>query len=167
MPYILTLLVSLSRLVPLPYGVAPVGGFALYAGSSLSLPRAIGLTMVPVLAGFVFVGAFNPIVMAAVALGFALSTLAGRWFLAKRRTLVRGGAAVVTGALTFYFISNAGVWLAGYYPFTAAGLADSLIMGLPFLRIAIVADAFYLMLMFGIDLLGRRYAPHLFPALAR
>lgn len=151
MSTVLLIVVTLSRLVAMPFGVSPVGAFALFTGANLTLARAIVYTVLPVLAGFLITGGFHPIVMAAVVVGFALSTLAGRYFLGDQRTLVRGGSAVVVGALTFFLISNGGVWLAGFYPPTLAGLATCLWLGLPFLGIACAVDACYTALMFGVN----------------
>ena len=74
--------------------------------------------------------------------GFALIALASG--LIRRRPVVAGIYGLAS-ALWFYFYTNFGVWLiGGLYPHTLAGLLQSYIMGLPFLRLHAVTSVLFL-----------------------
>lgn len=69
-------LATVVHLLPHPFGVSPVGAVALYAGAyggkwSSWLVPLVPLTIAALLTGF-----YDPVVMAFVFAGFALSTLA-------------------------------------------------------------------------------------------
>ena len=151
-------LATLIHLLPHPFGVSSVGATALYAGANGS--RFFWATpLIPLtLAALVF-GFYEPLVMIFVFAGFMLSSFAGRWFLGKRRNYARFGGAVGAGAFIFYGISNFGIWLAGFYPLTTAGLVACYVNGLPFLGQSILADAAFCFVLFGAhSVLERRQA---------
>ena len=158
MKKILLVLATLVHLLPHPFGVTPIGALALYAGACGDRRRSWLIPLLPVALGAAIVGLFDPIVMIFVFAGFALSTQAGRWLLARDRSLSRYAAAIVAGASIFFLLSNFSVWLAGFYPPTAAGLAECLANGLPFLFRALAADAAYCCLLFGAHELIERSA---------
>ena len=70
--------------------------------------------------------------------------------LSGKRNIRRYGFAVVAAALIFYLVSNFSMWLVGMYPPTAAGLVQCYVNGLPYLGTAIVANAFYSLVLFGL-----------------
>ena len=140
---------TMAHLIPHPFGVSSVGATALYAGAHGG--RFFWATpLIPLTAGAILLGFYDPLVMAFVFGGFMLSTLAGRWLLRRRRSYGRYAAAIATGAVIFYVVSNFAIWLVGYYPPTAAGLAQCYLNGLPFLGQAMVADAAYCFVLFGL-----------------
>ena len=143
-------LATLAYLLPHPFGATSLGALALYSGALGRSGSSWGTPFIPLTLGLVVTGLFEPIVMVFVFAGYALSTLAGRWFLRENRTPSRWGAAIGCGAAIFYLVSNFSMWLAGFYPQTAAGLLACYIAGLPYLGIALVADSIYATLLFGI-----------------
>ncbi len=62
----------------------------------------------------------------------------------------------VPSSLFFYLWTNFGVWYQGWYPPTLAGLLDSYIMGLPFLKFNLVGNLIFVPLGFGLIALARR-----------
>jgi len=143
-------LVTVLHLVPHPFGVSPVGASALYAGAYGGKSTSWMVPLLPLfIAGLIF-GFYDPVVMAFVFGGFALSTLAGRWFLRGERKLTHFGGAVVVGATIFFLLSNFSNWLVGYYPPTPGGLLQCYINGLPYLGQAMLADAAYCFVLFGL-----------------
>lgn len=56
----------------------------------------------------------------------------------------------VPSSLFFYLWTNFGVWYQGWYPPTLAGLLDSYIMGLPFLKFNLVGNLIFVSLGFGL-----------------
>ena len=85
---------------------------------------------------------------------FAVSGLIGLWLGKHLKPGLVVGASVLT-SLQFFIITNFGVWAAGtMYAPTAAGLAQSYIMGLPFLRWTLLGDLFYATAFFGCYAVG-------------
>jgi len=150
MKTLLLALATLAHLLPLPFGVSPVGATALYAGAFGNKRTSWLVPLLPLTLGLLVTGLYSPLVMAFVFAGFALSTLAGRWWLSRRRSLERYGVAVAVGAVIFFVVSNFAVWLAGYYPPTPAGLVACYLNGLPLLTKTLVADSAFCFALFGL-----------------
>ena len=145
--YALALILSVSlRLVSHPNNFTPVGAASIFAGRTLPLPAAIALTWLGMLLGNVglsrlhgypLVDAVTPFVFA----GFGLQVI-----LAHALRRVRGGAfaSVMGGGVTFFVLSNLGVFLTGgMYPHNALGLADCYAAALPFLRNQLIGDLLF------------------------
>lgn len=147
---IVIVIATILHLLPRPFGVSPVGALALYAGANGSIKTSWLIPLLPLSIAALWHGLYDAMVLAFVFLGFALATLAGRWFLVSDRTRLRFVGGVSTGAVIFYAVSNFGMWLAGYYPLTASGLADCYLRGLPYLGQAVLADGIYCFLLFGL-----------------
>jgi len=156
---LLVLLATAVHLLPMPFGVSPVGATALYAGTYG--PRR-GFWAVPLLMLFIgnaVFGFYEPLVMGFVYAGFALSAVIGRWLLSSKRSNARLSLAVILGALVFFVVSNFSVWLAGMYPPTLAGLAACYLNGLPYLGQAVVIDGLFACVIFAAhEALARRAA---------
>ena len=59
-------------------------------------------------------------------------------------------------SLFFYLWTNFGVWYQGWYPPTPAGLIDSYVMGLPFLKFNLVGNLIFVPLCFGLIAVARQ-----------
>ena len=147
---LLIVLATVIHLAPHPFGVSSIGATALYAGAYGSRRFSWAVPLIPLFIGSLVVGFYDVTVMAFVFGGFALSTFAGRWFLASERNFTRYGAAVAVGASIFFIVSNFAVWLVGMYPPTLAGLMQCYVNGLPYLGQAALADAAYCFVLFGL-----------------
>lgn len=143
-------LVTVLHLIPHPFGVSPVGATALYAGAYGAKRSSWAVPLLPLFAAALLFGFYEPVVMAFVFGGFALSTLAGRWLLRGKRSYKSFGGAVALGAIIFYIVSNFSNWLVGYYPPTMSGLIQCYVNGLPYLGQAVLADAAYCFVLFGL-----------------
>lgn len=161
---LLIVLVTVIHLAPHPFGVSSIGATALYAGAYGPKRYSWVIPMIPLTVAALLFGFYDVTVMAFVYGGFALSTFAGRWFLARKRNYWRYGAAVAVGASIFFLISNFAVWLVGMYPPTWAGLVQCYINGLPYLGQAAIADAAYCFVLFGLHALIERRQTALVPA---
>ncbi|MGI9261548.1 MAG: DUF6580 family putative transport protein [Woeseiaceae bacterium] len=149
MKIIVFALATVLHLVPRPFGVSPVGALSLYSGAFGSRRFFWALPFIPLtIAAFLF-GFYDPTVMVFVYAGFALATFAGNRFLSGRRGLADYAAAIGSGAVAFYLVSNIGNWLA-FYPRTPAALVECYVNGLPFLLQATIADAFFCYVLFGL-----------------
>ncbi|MEO0424952.1 MAG: DUF6580 family putative transport protein [Pseudomonadota bacterium] len=156
---------TLIHLLPHPFGMSPIGALALYSGAHGPKPLAWSVPLVPLTIAALITGFYDPRVMICVFGGFCLATFAGRWLLRKQRSFARYGAAVALGAMVFFLLSNFGMWLYGTYPPTLAGLLACYIAGLPFLLQALVADAAYSLVLFGLhEVLERGHEDEVVPA---
>jgi Family of unknown function (DUF6580) len=153
----LVILVALSRVIPHPWNITPIGALALFSGAYISKRLTCLLPIVALLIGDLLMGLYSPVVMFFVYIGFGFSSLIGRSVLYKKRSINRLGIAVLSAAIVFYLFSNFGVWLFAY-PQTIDGLILCYINGLPYLGKSLLGDAFYSMLLFGIF----EYCKHLF-----
>ncbi|MGC0772982.1 MAG: DUF6580 family putative transport protein [Candidatus Acidiferrum sp.] len=153
-------LAAALRIAPHPWNFAPVGAMALFSGAMVRSRRlAFLFPLLALFAGDVFVGFYK--LMPVVYASFLLSVAIGFW-LRKRRSVPRIGAATFFGAIQFFFITNFAVWATGLsYPRTGAGLLACYAAGVPFFWNTLAGDAFYATLFFGSFALAER----LFPAL--
>ena len=158
MTWVLILFAALCRALPHPFNVTPVGAIGLFAGANLPRRIAWAVPLVALLAGDLFLGFYDPVVMVSVYLGMALAAPIGRVLLKKekRKSLPRFVGAVAGASLTFFFVSNFGVWLAsghGGYPRTLAGLLECYAMGVPFFWRTLLGDGLYTVVLFGLQAL--------------
>ena len=148
------------RLVPHPPNFSPIDAMALFSGAYLGRR------------GIAFVAPLAALVLSDLVLGFyhgvatvyatvALIVVIG-WWLSSKRTPLRIGAAAIMSAVTFFVITNFGMWLfSGFYPVTYAGLVACYTAAIPFFQNTIAGDLFYSALLFG----GFALAQHLLPQL--
>lgn len=156
MTWVLILFAALCRALPHPFNVTPIGAIGLFAGAKLPGRIAWAVPLAALLAGDLLIGFYDPVVMAGVYLGMALSAVLGRALLREERSLPRFAGAVGGASITFFLVSNFGVWLAsghGGYPQTWAGLLTCYSMGLPFLWRTVLGDGLYAFVLFGLDAL--------------
>lgn len=137
---IFTAVAVIARILPHAPNVAPVAALALFAGVYLPKRWSLALPIVAMLLSDLVVGFYDWQVMGAVYLGFILTVVIG-W---QVRNKLNPGTTLlgsVGGSLTFYFLTNFAVWaFSGMYAMTGAGLINSYVMGLPFLRFSLVGD---------------------------
>src|SRR5690242_13698926 len=108
------------RLVPHPPNFSPIDAMALFSGAYLGR-RAIAFVapLAALLLSDVVLGFYHG--MATVYATGALIVVIG-WALSSRRSALRIGAAALASSVTFFVITNFGMWLfSGIYPVTAAG----------------------------------------------
>ena len=148
------------RLVPHPPNFSPIDAMALFSGAYLGRR------------GIAFVAPLAALVLSDLVLGFyhgvatvyatvALIVVIG-WWLSSARTPLRIGAAAIMSSVTFFVITNFGMWLfSGFYPVTYAGLVACYTAAIPFFQNTVAGDLFYAVLLFG----GFALAQHLLPQL--
>lgn len=158
MVYALVVLAALSRLVPHPANVAPLGALGLFAGATLSRRFGWLVPLGALLLSDAFLGFYNPLLMAFVYGGFAVGGLLGKWFLREKRTPQRLLACSLLNATAFFVLSNFGCWVIGMYPHTLSGLTQCYVMALPFFRNTLLGDLFYTVALFGLYALAQRIA---------
>lgn len=148
------------RIAPHPWNFTPVGAMALFSGAIIKDRRfAIAFPLLALFAGDLFVGFYNPGVMAMVYASFLLSVLIGRR-LQGRRTALRIAGATLLGSIQFFLVTNFAVWwLLNSYPKTAVGLASCYLAGLPFFGNTLAGDFLYSVVFFGAFAVAERFVP--------
>ena len=134
------LIAILSRLIPHLPNFTAVTATALFAGrhfKNKAFAFAVPFTVMilsDVILGFYAISWF-------VYASFAVVVFIGQWS-QKMNVLT-----VLTSSLTFFIISNFGVWLLGY-PLTVEGLIACYTAAIPFFRNALLGDLFYATVLF-------------------
>ena len=149
MVFALIVLAAASRLLPHPPNFAPVAAIGLFAGAHTSRRAGWLVPFAALLASDALLGFYSPVGMLWNYLAFAACLLLGSGFLARRRSALRLGGAVLTSSVAFFVISNFGMWASGYYPRTAAGLVECYVAALPFFRNTLTSDVLYSAVLFG------------------
>jgi hypothetical protein len=149
------------RIAPHPMNFAPIGALALFGGAYFSSKRAaFAIPLASLIAGDIFIG-FHRLIPYVYA-SFLVSVAIGFW-LRRKRSVPRIGAATLAGAIQFFLITNFAVWAysIGSYPKTASGLAACYVAGIPLFWNTLAGDALYVFLLFG----GMALAERKFPSL--
>lgn len=120
------------RLIPHPVNVSPIGSLALFNSKKYGIIQGILVALLAMMISDIFLGfSFaSPFVY----LGFISYALFGYF---KKLNPV---AAVMLGSVSFFLISNFGVWVGPWYPHTLSGLITCYINALPFFRNTLVGD---------------------------
>jgi hypothetical protein len=158
---IMIVMAALSRLIPHPDNVTPVGAMALFGGAYFS--RKYLAFIVPIVAmwfsdlvlnntiyahyydGFVWMGNLW-VYVSLIFIGLIGMTLI------KKVNIKNVVIASLIGSVLFFLISNFGVWAGAYsmFPKTPAGLVSTYIAGLPFFRNSLLGDLVYVGVLFGV-----------------
>ncbi len=137
----------LLRLLPHPPNVAPIAAMALFGGAYFNKKYAL---LIPVIALFIsdlFLGFHESMLM--VYGSFLLTGCIGLWLAKHKKVGFILGASLVSSCV-FYLLTNFNYWYATpLYPKTFAGMMQSYIAALPFLRNSIVGDLLYTGIFFG------------------
>ena len=148
------------RLVPHPPNFSPIDAMALFSGAYLGRRWvAFAAPLAALFLSDLVLGFYHG--MATVYATVALVVAIG-WSLSSRRTPLRIAGAAVAGSVTFFLITNFGMWLfSGFYPLTSAGLAACYVAAIPFFQTTVAADLVYAGLLFGGFALAERMLPRL------
>lgn len=141
-----------AGVIDLPPNVAPIAALAMFGGAYLPRRLAFAIPLVAMIASDLVIGWYEPQIVAAVYLSFAVSGLLGMW-LRSRRNLPRIVGATIAGSVLFFLVTNAAVWAFdshGLYPHTLNGLAAAYAAGLPFLKYTLFGDLAFVGVMFGV-----------------
>ena len=144
------LVAALFRLFPHLPNVTPITAMALFSG--VYFENKNYAFILPLLAMFLsdlFLG-FSGITLFVYA-AFILVSYIG--FSSKKMNI----KTVLLSSLSFFIITNFGVWLIGY-PKTMAGLLECYTLAIPFFRNALIGDFFFAgVLYFGFNFVSKRY----------
>jgi hypothetical protein len=149
-PTLFLLLCVVLRIVPHPPNFAPVGATAVFAGRTLKPWMAmllvaaamfVGDIVLSLLHGYPIMSWVTPFVYG----GFFVQAGLGRLLRSKKGGAI---AAAVGGSVTFFVLSNFGVWVAGsMYAHTPAGLVECYVAALPFFGGTLVGDVIWTLIL--------------------
>ncbi len=146
---LLVVFVTIMRLVPHIVNIAPVAGLALFEGAYFNRRYAIFLPIAVMFVSDLFIGFYSWKIMLSVYGSFALIGVMGS-MLKENKTFFRVFGTTLAGSIVFFVVSNWAVWaFSSLYEPTLAGLMQSYVMGLPFLKGTIVGDFMYVGIFFG------------------
>lgn len=155
----IVLIAALSRIIPHPMNVAPLGAMALF-GAAYFGNRGLGLliTMIAWFVGDLIVnnliypasgftlftsGAFY--IYASIVLIYALGALLFRKSVSLPKVI--GGS--IGASILFFVVSNFGVWMSGQlYPMNMVGLVACYTAAIPFFQNTLLGDLVYSGLLF-------------------
>jgi len=154
MAYLTIIVAVLTRFIPHPWDFSPVYGALLFGGANMKKRDSIWFSALTlgasdvVLTRFIYhlnLGWGELIHMAA----FVSIAMIG-WILKKHFSVVRLGFACLAAPLSFYLISDFGVWLGyGSYPHTWNGLLACYIAAIPYQGRITASTALFAVLLFG------------------
>ena len=164
---------ALSRLLPHPPNVSPIGGIALFGAAYFSrkwlafvIPVAALWFSNLILDNFVYnLGGgsftwFNSYFVWVI-LSVALIMTFGQFFLHKIQTK-RVVIASLIASLIFFLVTNFSSWIYLDYPKNLSGLFAAYVAGIPFFWNTLAGDLFYVALLFGgFEWLRQRYPQQL------
>lgn len=149
--WILTIMIFVAgflRLIPHPPNFAPIAAMALFGGAYFS--KKSFAFAVPLAAMFLtdaIIGFHSG--MWLVYFSFALIVVIGILML-KKVNVKNVILASVTASISFFIITNFGVWAFGtMYPKNIAGLIECYIAAIPFIQNTLAGDLLFSGLMFG------------------
>lgn len=137
------------RLIPHPPNFAPIAAMALFGGAYFN--KKSFAFAVPLAAMFLtdsIIGFHSG--MWIVYLSFALIVVIGMLIL-KKVSVKNVVLASVTASISFFIITNFGVWAFGtMYPKNIAGLIECYVAAIPFIHNTLIGDLFFSGIMFGV-----------------
>jgi hypothetical protein len=136
----------LLRFVPHAPNFTPVAAIALFGGAYLNKRSALIVPLILMVASDAVIGMHNVVIFTWGA--FLAITLLGSG-MQKKTSAGKVLSFSLISSLLFFAVSNFGVWLMGWYPRTATGLAQCYTMALPFLRDFTASTLVYSAIFFG------------------
>jgi Family of unknown function (DUF6580) len=142
------------RVLPHPANLAPIGAIALFGGATLDKRIGWWLPVVVMAISDVYLGLYSSVLF--TWLGFLLVGLIGL-HIRRYSSWLRVPFGSLAGSITFFLVSNFGVWLVGgLYAHTWNGFITCYALALPFLRPTILGDLIYSAVFFGLYGLAMR-----------
>jgi len=161
--WVITLMVFIAafvRLLPHPPNFAPIASIALFGGAYFV--KKSTAFIIPLTAMFLtdaIIGFYSSAWL--TYLSFALIVVLGIVML-KKVSLKNLIIASLTASVSFFAITNFGVWALGtLYPKTMAGLLESYVSAIPFFQNSLLGDLFFVGVMFGVYELVKHKVPAL------
>ncbi|MCI5071800.1 hypothetical protein MRY82_02505 [bacterium] len=138
-----TLMVSLFRVFPHAPNFTPVGALAILNGRTQSKKQAVlSIVVAMIVSDFLLAQIYGYTFLSSISLFVYLAFIA-QTFLGRALKNVKGGVflAALTGALSFFIITNFAVWAtSGMYSKNLSGLMACYKSALPFFRMTLISN---------------------------
>jgi len=139
-----------SRLLPHMPNFTPVTAIALTASVYLGLRYSLAVILAVMFVTDAIIGFYSWQIMLAVYGSLALSGLIG-FFIQKHKQVATIFLGTLGSSLLFFLVTNWAVWQFGsLYSRSFAGLMQSYLMALPFLKNSLAGDFVYTGILFGV-----------------
>ncbi|MBI2054314.1 MAG: hypothetical protein HYT36_03195 [Candidatus Staskawiczbacteria bacterium] len=137
------------RIIPHIPNFTPIAAMALFGGVYFSKKTAFVLPIVVMFISDMFLGFYEPKIMAAVYGSFILCVILG-FRLKKNKKWHTILASSFLTAFIFFFFTNLAVFaFTPWYAKTLSGLLQCYLMALPFFKNSLLGDIFYTAVFFG------------------
>ena len=136
-----------SRLSPHLPNFTPLAAVALFSGVYLRKRHGYLIPLAIYLVSDLIIGLHNTVFFTWGAI--VLIYFIGR-YLSKNKNITSTFICTLAGSLAFFFITNFGVWLMGWYPHTLSGLSQCFINALPFFRTSLISNIAYVAVFFSV-----------------
>ncbi|MFT6866422.1 MAG: hypothetical protein ACJA08_001253 [Cyclobacteriaceae bacterium] len=149
-------LAVLSRTILHIPNFAAIAAVGLFSGFYFRGKLAYIIPLAAVLISDYIIGFYDLGTMSFVYAAWMLPVLIGKWKLSFNGLnkifdkILSVGAKAIIASVSFYLISNLGVWLfGGMYTMTFSGLIECYTLAIPFFRYTLVGDLLFSGLLFG------------------
>jgi hypothetical protein len=160
--YLLFAIATRLTLLPHPWNFTPLTAALLYFGARGSrrqfwMPLLLLIASDLVLDKYVYNYPFSWDLL--LSWGFYAAVLGIGTLLKKDAKRLRIAGAALTGSVTFFLVSNFGVWAStAIYAKTFSGLMNCYAAGIPFFRHTVAGDMLYAAAMFGLPVVAAALA---------
>ncbi|MFQ3599364.1 MAG: DUF6580 family putative transport protein [Chloroherpetonaceae bacterium] len=158
---ILVFIGALSRLIPHPANFTAIAAVALFGAVKMKDKKQA--ILIPIAAMLLSDAVFEIMYRIGVSNfpgfhsgmwyvygAFMLVSLVGLW-IRNSFSIQRLALGTLVASLLFFVVTNFGVWLSGWYGYTAEGLSACYIAAIPFYRNQVLGDVFFTAFLFGVD----------------
>lgn len=158
---ILVFIGALSRLIPHPANFTAIAAVALFGAVKMKDKKQA--ILIPIAAMLLSDAVFEIMYRIGVSNfpgfhsgmwyvygAFLLVSLVGLW-IRNSFSIQRLALGTLVASLLFFVVTNFGVWLSGWYGYTAEGLSACYIAAIPFYRNQVLGDVFFTAFLFGVD----------------
>lgn len=152
MPYLLIGLGVIARLVPHWPNFVPIGSIGIFSRQRYGVLKSAGIVLATMIITDLFLGFSFASVF--VYLGMLLYIFWGRLIKFGRWGYI---AAPIGGSITFFIISNFGVWLGPWYTHDLSGFLTCFTLAIPFYKFTLLSDIIFSLSLFTVFYLVKKY----------
>jgi len=152
MIYLLAALGVISRLIPHWPNFVPIGSIGIFTSNRRGvLTSAITILVIMVITDIFLGFSFASIFVYTGMLSYVL------WGQISRRGTLGMIGAPIGGSISFFIISNLGVWLGPWYTHDLAGFIRCFTLAIPFYKFTLFSDIIFTSAIFGIYYIIKKY----------
>ena len=135
------------RFLPHVPNVSPVAAIALFGAAYLPNKKLVLIVPLALMILSDIVLGFHDIIVYTWGAVVLISLIGLALKKSKKTSMILTGS--LTSSVVFFIVTNFGVWAAGWYPQTGAGLNQCFMAGIPFFRNFLASTIVYSVVLFG------------------